>query len=521
MKRKVTGSMISINNCRRVLFKNFNVDWNWDKDPLASLVKVKQVGKSGSYADFIFLHYHAFPRKNIRVADIHQIDQDSMSVGCEDGKKASFEVFPSRDLSAKVKWLSDNLLRVYSDPYNRYTSHNNFRDFKEGTLYLMRHYGYDMCSLMVQNNEHVTLLDINIYSCPGKAIWAQRDQKHWQLLNVNVKKPPYAMERPITSTADGFHVAQSQGYLKIEGCEFGFCGDDCINVHDSSAFGIKTGPRTLTIPKLTISAALGIHIGDQIELRNDDFSPAFFTAEISEIKYPPAGSRKYSLVFEKNLPEPKGSGFVVFNHRYGSSNIIIRNNFFHDNRARGILLMSNNITVENNRFFHTERAAVMLVTGYAKFWAEGYGASNIIIRNNNFSRINPIADREMAPAIYISPFIGTDPSTQKTKFPLFNDILIESNIFHNCMGGIAYICSAKNVIFCCNTITNTIKRKINFLYRGALGTELSSGVYLTKNKWIESPLVPNPGLFYDPNTSTDVYCWENQIKCGKNSDCKP
>ena len=37
-----------------------------------------------------------------------------------------------------------------------------------------------------------------------------------------------AERRPITTSADGFHVGQSQGFIRLEQCEFSLMRDDCI-----------------------------------------------------------------------------------------------------------------------------------------------------------------------------------------------------------------------------------------------------------------------------------------------------
>jgi Right handed beta helix region len=502
-KRKKRGILMKIYNCKKVLFKNFNIDWDWDKNPLASFVKVVGVDSSGDYADFKFVNYKSFPKRNIRVADIHQMDIATMSVGCEDAGRAFFEVFPERDLAPKTEWLSSNVLRVHSD-----SNRNRFNKFKVGALFLMRHYSYDMYGILTRSNVHLTLSDVNIYSCPGTAIRAQGEQHHWQLLNVNVKKPPYDTTRPITSTCDGLHVEQSLGYLKLDGCEFSFTGDDCINVHDSAGVGVKSGPNVITAPKITTSMAQTLDIGNLIELRNPDYSPTGFASKIVSKKVFKSG---YKITFENPLPKQKGEVFIMFNRRFDSSNIIIRNCSFRNHRARGILLYSNNITVEDNSFFHDERSAIMIMTGYSYAWAEGYGASNIVIRNNSFDTVGLIRERELSPVIYISAFLKTDPSAEKTQYPIFHDILIKENKFINCPGAIVYASSVKNLIVCDNTIMNSFHRKTNFSYSGAVGTAYSSEIYVTNNNWIKSQLMPRPGLFYDKKTSRKVYCWENKI----------
>ena len=254
-------------------------------------------------------------------------------------------------------------------------------------------------------------------------------------------------------------------------------------------------------------------VGDPLELRYDDYSPTGFTSKIAGIEKlkSPTGANQLKITLEEPLPEQKGKGFVYFNRRYDSGNVIIRNCRVHDNRGRGILIHPENVTVEDNTFFHTERSAVMVLCGYANTWSEGYGASNIVIRNNRFDRIARLKEREMFPVIYISVYRNTDPSREKTDFPILRDILIEGNEFLDSPGAIVYAAAVKNLTIRGNTIEAMTPRNYDFYYRGSIGTESSSDIYVTGNRWRESPLVPEPGIFLDKNTSRDVYCWDNQV----------
>jgi len=507
---EIRRSFITIANCERVRFANFNIDWaDWENDPLASIVKTVAVAPSGDYADFEFVRYSDFPRKNLRVVDTHQMDETTMSVGCENAGRAFFTTIPGVNPVPKTEWLSGNVLRVYSD-----SNRNRFNKFRVGRLFLMRHHYFDMYSvILTKSNAHLTLADVNIYSAPGMGIRAEGDQHHWQLRNVNIVKPPQAQWRPITTTADGLHSKQSLGYFKMEGCEFSFTGDDCVNIHDSAGFGVRSGDKTVFAQSVKSSMVDDLAVGDPLELRYDDYSPTGFTSKIAGIEKlkSPTGANQLKITLEEPLPEQKGKGFVYFNRRYDSGNVIIRNCRVHDNRGRGILIHPENVTVEDNTFFHTERSAVMVLCGYANTWSEGYGASNIVIRNNRFDRIARLKEREMFPVIYISVYRNTDPSREKTDFPILRDILIEGNEFLDSPGAIVYAAAVKNLTIRGNTIEAMTPRNYDFYYRGSIGTESSSDIYVTGNRWRESPLVPEPGIFLDKNTSRDVYCWDNQV----------
>jgi hypothetical protein len=297
----------------------------------------------------------------------------------------------------------------------------------------------------------------------------------------------------------------------MEGCEFSLGNDDCLNIHDSTRFGIKNGPKSLRIPSVRASFLKG----DPVEFRNEDFSPANFkTKFVSERREKP-GSQALIMEFEDELPGELGARYVIFNWRYDSSNVIVRDSYFHDNRARGLLLLARNVTVEGCRFLRNQMGAIKIETGYTlNSWCEGYGASNIVVRNNLFDSVNPRAayGNERTPAIYISSYLRSDPSTLKTSYPILRDILIEGNRFVECPGAIVYACSAENVIVRGNSIVNERPMLSALPYRGSIATAYSSGVYATDNVWTESKLMPKPGLYVDSETSKNVFCWGNKVQ---------
>ncbi len=505
------GGLVRVSRCLRTALKNFNVDWDWDKDPLASVVKVEAVeAKEGAYADFKFVDYESFPRRDLRVADIEQLDPETMSVGCEGAVNASFEFFRGKSEAPKTEWLSGNTLRIFSTKQNK----GLFLDrLKAGTLFRMRHYVYDMPGIDMRDNVHLTLSGVNVYSAPSHAFVTSGMQHHWQFLNTNIVRPP-GTKRPITCTADHHHISQSLGYFKMDGCEFSLGGDDCLNVHDCTGFGAKTGPKTLTTRNLREYVVSSMHPGDLVELRHDDYSPTGVSSKIVEIKKVSVKDGIYEISFADPMPEPKGDGFILFNRRYDSGNVIVRNCYFHNHRARGLLLLAHDVTVENCVFLHNQMGAIKIETGYTfNVWSEGYGASNIVIRNNSFENVNPLGAyrNEKRPVIYMSVYLKSDPSKEKTMYPVIQDVLIEGNSFLNCPGAIAYACSAKNVIIRGNTVVNDVPRKEEMPYRGAVGAAYSSDVFITGNKWTKSPLMPNIGLFYDGETCKDIYCWDNKV----------
>ena len=504
---KKYNNLFQISNCERVEFKDFKVDW--DVDPLGSVVKVENVNPLDGSVDLLFVDYDKFSRDVIRIRKMEGLDKATMSVGCEGCVDIFFEFVYGTDPHDRTHWLSGNQLRLFA------TEHDQIEKFKNnltaGMLFRIRHYGYDMHGLVLTDNVHLTLRDIDIYSCPGHALLSSGEQHHWQFIQVNIVPPP-GKKRPITCTADHHHIAQSQGFFLMENCEFSLGGDDCLNVHDSTALAYSQGNYTVRSKNLKYPSMY--KSGDRIEFRNDDYSLTDFTGTLTLMKTIDENAGIHDFIFKERIPEPTGSGFVLFNLRFDSHNIIVRNCNFHDNSARGLLLLGRNITIEKNHFFHTQMSAIKIETGYTyNDWSEGHGASNIVIRKNIFDTINPMGQNpmKMHPAIYMSVYLGTDPSEDKTPFPILNRILVEANEFYNCPGAIAYVSSAAQVTIRKNTILNNVSRHDEYPHRGSIGAAYCSGLSVTENRWIKSEQAPHPSIYAETDTTMDVHCSGNVV----------
>ncbi|MBL8994806.1 MAG: right-handed parallel beta-helix repeat-containing protein [Spirochaetia bacterium] len=493
---KKSGSLIEIKSCERVRFRNFKIDWDWKKTPLASVVTVEETDPVAKTTVIRFNDYENFPAQDTRIAFLQLLDPKTFLNDYLENFRLYVETFKGRS-SAKYEWLAGNRMKV---------SVGNPK-IKVGQQYLAAHYYYDMPGVNMSDNAHLTLEDVTLYSCPGMGFIGHGRQHHWQLLGVKLIRPP-GSSRPTTCTADHLHSGNSLGFLKMENCEFSRGNDDFINIHDTSAFATKSGEKSVTARNTASFPTC--YPGDRIELLREDFSPTGFNAVLSSIKAVPKVRGTYELQFED--PVPDGSGFVLFNRRYDSGQISIRGCRFFDSPGMRFIISAHDVSFENNTLELT--GPVKLETGYTlNSWCEGYGASNVVIRGNRFQRGNAAGRylNELRPAIYLSSYIKSDPSTEKTFYPILSDILIEGNEFLDCPGALAYVCSARNVIVRNNAVENTIPGFDDPPFRGVIGVSYSTNVFVTGNRWLKSPLTPFPGLRYDPESAGQLYAWDNQV----------
>ena len=296
----------------------------------------------------------------------------------------------------------------------------------------------------------------------------------------------------------------------MENCEFSYGCDDCINMHDNSVFARKTSEFALTGKRM----GNNLKVGDTVEFRHGDYSPANYTGKIASIKLIDKKNNIWETTFENPLPEVKDDGFVLFNHDFNTHNIIVRNCFFHHNRARGILILARDVTIENCRFWRNEQAGIKIETGYTyDLWCEGYGVNNIKISNNTFDTVNPTGTRNQnfERDIFIGTYLKRDPSSEHTSYPILSNILIENNTFKDTFGLCAYIASAGNVIVRNNSFYAETPRETPQKYRGGFRIQNSENIKVVNNRYNKSPLFKELGVSYDTRTSKGIIVEGNTI----------
>jgi hypothetical protein len=498
---KKRGSNFVLRFCERMLLRDFSFDWDWEQDPLASVVEVAGVDERS--VDFKFVEYERFPRRDVRVAIVSSFDPVTRSVGIEGGFDRGFEFIVGRGTKPETSWLSDNVLRV---------STNKDHPFQPGQLFRMQHYYYDRNGIVMHSNRHVTIEDMRIYSCTGHAFVISGTQQYWQFQRVRIAAPEDDPRRVITCTADHCHIAQSRGFFKMEDCEFSLGADDCLNVHDNAGFARKTGSHSVTTQNLR---GIGSYTpGAIVELRQGDYSPSGFRSAVTGTKTVDASKGIHEISFADPVPEQLFDGFVLFNWTFDSRNVIVRNCFFHDNRARGLLLLGRDITVENNHFRHNEMGAIKIETGYTfNVWSEGYGVSNVVIRNNRFDTVNPrdVGNEGKARDIYIGVYMKSDPSAERTQYPILSELLFEGNTFVDTFGLVAFISSAGKVTFRDNLFVNRTPRRKPLPFRGSFYVTHASDVRIVNNRYLSSSLLPPLGVYSDPETVTNLLVAGNRV----------
>ena len=421
------GESFRVMDCERTTVRNLSVDWDWEKDPLGSLVKVREA--NDKYFDLEFVDYRRFPRRDVRIAYLSAWDAEARAVGTAlsylgRGVDMSW-VGPRKD--KRKEWLSGNVLRIHQ---------NGAANLPTGSVWRAQHYYYDRHCFQLASNSGLTVEDVRILSCPGAAFTIAGKQRDTLLRRVTIRPPADDPKRVISCTADHVHVVKSRGNLRLEDCDFALGADDCLNVHDVTAWA----PEVRGADALEVRNGAGsFDVGDEIEIRNADYSPCTNVLRRVVRKEPVAGKPQAAAVFFDGPVPPKTHkyGFVLFNRSYCSDGVVLKNCTFGGNRARGVIIQCNDVLIENCRFWHTENEALKIMTGWTEdLWCEGVGVTNCVVRNCTFDNCQAGArGKKRDEVIFLSTYLRQPsyaPGWESSTYPIFDRIRFENNTFIGC-----------------------------------------------------------------------------------------
>jgi len=327
-------------------------------------------------------------------------------------------------------------------------------------------------------SENIVFENLTFYSSPGGGIFARRSAGLHQVRNVKMIRgatPAGASEpRLLALGADGVNYATCRQGPLVENCEFAYLGDDAVNFHgspmrvvkvDADSFYTAIGYRPVEYLQL-------IQTGDPVRFLVKDNYQILRQAKITQVEiapdipnldkkmiYPAGPIPEYMILRFKTednaLPEV---GTTVDFPRLNSPGYVIRNNYFHDHRARGLRLMGYTGLVEGNRIANLEQAAISVGPEYG-YWLEGGWVDGVTVQNNEIKDVmqSAICGGEHT---YSLGAVNTFVANERGNAPVYpgnrNVTIVNNRIDGSGMAGI-YILAADGVRVENNQIRDTLQ----------------------------------------------------------------
>ena len=456
----------SVVNVCRFSAENMIIDWDWEnRYRLADMIRVVRADEESVE----FEHFEVDEVQRNVWKSVNQYDPEGLTPGVEFGKEYEINYF--QPCVRSMEYPGGNHSIVHHDGL--------LQDMQPGEVYCLRYEMYGTNAFVVRESRHVTFRNVTIWSVPGMGWIITSATAYTHFDHCTVAKKP-GRNANISATADSMHIGNSGGYVIVENCDFSFAGDDAINIHDNvGLITEKTDSRTFIIQTRLVCSE-----GDTVGILRDDILDMDFRAVV-EKKEVLDGGRLQKITFDRDLPEGCGVNWVTYNLKFSTMNYIFRNNYFHENRARGLLLGASRGLVENNVIYKTQGSAIWTVVDIEPRWSEGIGVRDLTIRNNKFISCDV---NRWASCVYLRTLIpaGDSPS------PVFRDITFENNLFEDCSGFAISLRSCGDITIRNNTFRLTHPRRLELPERGAVEIEKSSGIRLIDNTVVKTPYYQGP-----------------------------
>lgn len=415
-------------NCNCIEIRGLGITWNLDVSRLASLVNIRNASKESQSFELEFTELNEVSA-DIPIMAFTKYDSEALTPGTRQDFKENY-VYQFPGSIKTVEKTGHNVLKVTHD--------GSLDNYTDGEVYLLRHHVYGGNAFNVYNTSNITFSGIKLYAVAGMGWLIENRSEHFQLLGCVIGLDPEHDDNRISTTADGVHIANTNGKFRISGCDFSFMGDDDVNVHDNIAtITDKLDEKTVEI----YTNANNFAAGDTAIFSSKGFDRLGFSAEVTSVE----GKK---LTFDKELPDYIVKDCIVSNGSIDSGNYVISGNYFHENRARGLLLQSNNGLCENNRFYKIMANPIKVIMDISSgLWLEGTGVNGLVIRNNSFVECNVV---EWSAQISIS----TNIDGKSADSTLFYNITVENNSFDNFYGRLVDASNVSNLKICGNRLNN-------------------------------------------------------------------
>lgn len=380
--------------------------------------------------------------------------------------------------------------------------------------------------------------DVRIQASPGLAIDVRNADGDNRFLRCKVERgvTPSGATTPrlISTNCDALNYGYSRKGPLIEDCDFGFMGDDGINLHGpafqivrvespnvvwclrrTSLNRIKEYYDNIILPgdparildgdnfaiKKTVSvAALETDMTPPFQLSRDEILKANSFAN-----YP---GEKYLKITLADASVVKPGDMIDFPSA-NSPGYVIRGNSIHDVRPRGMRIMASDGIIENNRIARTTQPGICLGGHYAYYREAGW-VSNVVVRDNVLEDVGIGSDIDLGlsptpGAISVWSETAPDAPRQTPTAPEHRNIQITGNQIKDCSAEAIVVSGLSGGVIAGNSISNCNTASPQSPFSGGKGLRGrcivvldSPGTDVRDNAFAEPDAYPHGPVFISP-----------------------
>lgn len=440
------GSFFNIRGCKCLEINGLTIDVDRVNNPVDDVAEVRNANPDDNTFEFVF-----FEKENVSedmsLFAFSQCDPETLTFGAKGSNKEHY-IYMEPEQVQKVEKIAPNVLKI---------THNGCMDrYADGDRFIVRHdvYGGQVFGISGQS-ENVTFDGLKVYGSYGAGFGPGDLTNHLQIINTVIGVDPQDKTGAHVSLgADAIHIANSGGFFNLENCDISGQGDDALNIHDGLGYVYDVSGNTLKM----YASACRLNAGESLAFKDTQYVDMDYSAKIVSAVQGDDCSTSKVITFDRDISDKVKPGCIAYNSAANSGNYVIRNNYFHENRARALLLQSDNGLCENNRFYKTEMQAIKIVMDIRPtLWQEGTGVNNLIIRNNTFEKCDYINEGEQ---ITIDTYI--DGHTAECY--AFKNIQITDNTFSDFTSNLLKVMNVNGLDFSGNKIEASNKSNYIKMY---------------------------------------------------------
>jgi parallel beta helix pectate lyase-like protein len=293
-----------------------------------------------------------------------------------------------------------------------------------GQRVLVRHYIYSDHAVRCITCTDVTIERVHVTSAPGMAFVFESGSN--LTLRSNIVAPacsPHCVRVDPSVSADAAHFTGVGGNILVENNDFGWQGDDALNIAGLMLPARQSVNHTKSGAQLLLEAQSRqdlqfVHVGDKLLLFDRGLS------RVGSAEALATDSKAGLLQLSSSATYP--SDLLIVDSALIPTSITIRHNYFHDSRARGILLSSgSSALIRANRIARITMEAVLIASNIV----EGPGAQRVTVEQNYVADANRYPST-VYPSV-ISVGIDLEENFRGTAGTPIADVQVKNNTFRN------------------------------------------------------------------------------------------
>lgn len=408
-----TGVFFRIMHCDCLEINGLTIDVDRVANPVDDVFRVANANPDEKTLDFVFFQKEEVS-KDMIISAITQCDPETLTFGAKCSSKEHY-VYSNPSMIVSVEKTAPNILRI--------THNGAFSRYADGDTFIMRHHVYDGSVFSIGGETtNLTFDGVKIYGSYGSGYAVGDLANHYQIINSVIGVDPEDKTGAhVSQGADGIHIAGSGGYFYLAGCDIWGQGDDALNVHDGIGYVYEVDGNKLKM----YSTQTRLNVGETLAFKDTRFNDLGFSATITSFDKADDSRTGKVITFDKDISGVVVPGCIAYSTVTDSGHYIIRNNYFHENRARALLLQSDNGLCENNTFYKVQGQAIKIVMDIiTTLWMEGTGVQHLTVRNNVFDSCDYSGWGEQIT-------IDTSIDGHRAECCVFKDINITGNEFKN------------------------------------------------------------------------------------------